>query len=83
MKALRLNLPVAWLVTAIVSLAVGFGIALASKAADCTPQEIDGQCGMGTFFGLIYGASAGLVIFVGMSVFFLVVAIQRRRSKGQ
>jgi len=81
MKARRLNLPIAWSVTALVSLAVGLGITLASKAADCGPGQIDGQwCGTGTFVGIVFGVLAGLLIFVGMGIYFLLVARKRRRS---
>ena len=81
MKDRSLNLPVAWSVTALVSVAAGIGIYLAGKAGDCRPEEIDGQCGMSTFFGLVGGVGAGLVIFVGMGAYFVVVAIKRRRAK--
>jgi hypothetical protein len=56
------------------------GIYLGGKAGDCKPRQIDGQCGMSTFFGLIYGIAAGVVIFVGMGIYFLRVAYERRTS---
>jgi uncharacterized membrane protein YciS (DUF1049 family) len=37
---------------------------LSGKAGDCKPQEIDGQCGMSTFVGFLFGAIAGAVIGV-------------------
>jgi len=81
MKGRKLNLPVAWSVTALVSVAVGCGIYLAGKAGDCRPGEIDGQCGMGKYLGLAGGVGAGIVIFVGMGFHFLVVALKRRRAR--
>ena len=81
MKARQLDLPIAWSVSALVSVAVGTGICLAAKAGDCKSGDIDGQCGMGTFFGSIFGVAAGLIIFVGMGIYFLNVAYKRRRER--
>lgn len=83
MKVRRLNLPVAWLVTALVSVAVVIGVYLAGKAGDCKLAEIDGQCGLSTFVGFVGDVGSGLVIFLGMGMFFLVVALKRRRARRQ
>jgi hypothetical protein len=80
MKARRLNLPVAWLITSLLSVAIAVGGYAWGKTLDCKPGQIDGQCGLGTFVGLLYGAGAGLAIFLSMTVYFLVVAYRRRRA---
>jgi hypothetical protein len=79
MKA-RFKLAVAWLITLLVSIAVtAVGIAW-GKSVDCKAGEVDGQCGLGTFLGLLYGAGAGLAILLGMTVYLLIVAFRRRRT---
>jgi hypothetical protein len=80
MKDRQLNLPLAWLATVIVSLLVTFGLYLYGVKGDCKPHEIDGQCGMSSFFGLLYGILAGAVIFVTISLYLLVLGIKRRRA---
>ena len=83
MKARRLNLPVAWLLTLLLSVGIAVASYAFGKAGDCKPGEIDGQCGMSTFFGLLYGVGAGLTIFLSLSVYFLIVAYGRRRAATQ
>ena len=56
MKARRLNLPVAWLITSVLSIAIAVGGYANEKAEDCKPGQIDGQCRLSTFVGLLYGA---------------------------
>ena len=80
MKARRLNLPLAWLSTLLVSVAVAAVGVVWGKSADCKPGQIDGQCGLSTFLGLLYGASAGLAILFGITVYLLIVAYRRRRT---
>ena len=46
---------------------------LRGRASDCAPDSMDGQCGMSTFYGLVYGVIAALVfvgIVSGVSLFF-------------
>jgi hypothetical protein len=76
----RLSLPLAWLATVIVSLLVTFGLYLYGVKGDCKAHEIDGQCGMSSFFGLLCGIFAGAVIFVSMSAYLLVVGFKHRRA---
>jgi hypothetical protein len=80
MKSHRLNLPVAWLITSMLSIAIAVGGYAWGKAVDCKPGQIDGQCGLGTFLGLLYGVGAGLAIFLITTVYFLVVAYRRRSA---
>ena len=53
-------------------------------AVDCKPGQSDGQCGLGTSIGTLYGAIAAIVIsivggsFVTIHVY-LAVCAQRRR----
>jgi hypothetical protein len=34
------------------------------KANDCRPDQIDGQCGLSTDVGLIYGILAGILVLI-------------------
>ena len=79
MKA-RLKLAVAWLITLLVSVAVTAVGIVWGKAVDCKPGEIDGQCGLSTFLGLLYGAGGGMAILLGMTVYLLIVAFRWRRT---
>ncbi len=80
MKAVHRNLKFIWVVSLILSLAVGFGFYESGRAGDCAPHEIDGQCGMSTFVGLLYGTFAGATILVSMTVYVCVTALKRRRT---
>ena len=48
---------------------VWLGLALLGLLSDCGPRDIDGQCGMSTFFGGAYGIFAAVLIVVGARVF--------------
>ena len=50
------------------------------KAGDCKPHEIDGQCGMSTFFGFVFGIFSASVILICGGVY---LAIKRVREKRQ
>jgi hypothetical protein len=80
MKSGRLNLPVAWLITSMLSAIIAVGGYAWGKAGDCTPQQVDGQCGLSTFVGLVCGVGTGLVIFLISTVSFLVIAYRRRNA---
>jgi hypothetical protein len=62
----------AWGITLLISAGVALALHLLSKAGDCKPHEVDGQCGMSTFIGTIFGyMSAAVIIFcVGIYRFF-------------
>ncbi len=77
MKDRQLKLPLAWLATIVVSLLVPFALYLYGVKGDCKPHEIDGQCGMSSFFGLAYGIFAGAVIFLSIGAYLLVVGFKR------
>jgi hypothetical protein len=70
MRSHRLSLPRAWLITSMLSIAIAVGGYALGKAVDCKPGQIDGQCGLGTFLGLLYGVGAGLVLFLITTVYF-------------
>ena len=70
-----------WLLSSLLSIAVVFGFYVAGTAGDCKPGEIDGQCGMSSFFGIVDGVVAGLVIFLGTTSYLLIVAYRRRALK--
>jgi hypothetical protein len=48
------------------------------KASDCKPHQIDGQCGMSSFFGFVFGILSGLVILTCGGIY---LAIKRVREK--
>jgi len=72
-----------WLVATVLS----FGIVAASiawgKAGDCHPGEVDGQCGLSTFLGLVYGIAGVLMILMGalLRTFFIMYERKRIRPK--
>jgi hypothetical protein len=76
----KLNLPLAWPATAVVSILVALTYYVLGVKGDCKPHEIDGQCGLSTFVGLLYGVFAGAVIFVSISLCLLILALKRRRQ---
>lgn len=43
------------------------------KASDCKPHQIDGQCGLSTFLGALYGIILVLVVNAGMGLLTLVL----------
>jgi hypothetical protein len=47
------------------------------KAGDCKPHEIDGQCGMSTFVGFVFGIFSGAVVLIGGGIY---LAIARSRE---
>jgi len=57
------------------SLLVAFGLPVAGyllgRATDCSRHEIDGQCGMSTWAGTLFGALAGAIVLVGMSLYMI------------
>ena len=73
------NLPLVWLTAILIaffSLVIGDRI---GKAGDCSPGQMDGQCGLSTFVGLVYGAVGGLAI-LGCAVVYTVVCNYRHRK---
>ena len=53
------------------------------KAGDCKPQQVDAQCGLSTFVGLLYGVGTGLGLFLISTFCFLIVAYRRRSVSRQ
>ena len=51
---------------------------LSGKAGDCGPHDVDGQCGLNTFAGLLTGLAGGAVVLLVGSILTLV---QWRRSR--
>jgi hypothetical protein len=62
-----------------VAVSVAAGGFIVSRALDCSPKEIDGQCGMGIYFGSLFGVLAGAVILVGMTLYVIVAAHKAKR----
>jgi hypothetical protein len=79
----RLNLKVAWLITSVASVATSVGGYAWGKAVDCKPGQIDGQCGLSTFLGLLYGVGTGVAFFLISTVCFLIIAYRRRSVSRQ
>lgn len=78
MKARRVNLFIVWLIAAAVAVVIADRFYAAGKASDCRPGQIDGQCGLSTFLGAIYGGAAGLAILGTTIVCVAVIAYRRR-----
>ena len=76
----RIDLLVVWVLSLLVSLLVGIAFYSSGKASDCKTGQIDGQCGLSTFLGSLYGASAGLLILSIATACVLIVAYRRRRA---
>ena len=65
------KIPTVWLIAilmAFCSPAIGY---LSGKAGDCQPGQIDGQCGLSTFVGIVYGVLGSLVILACASAYTL------------
>ena len=61
-----------------ISIASFFPSYLEGMGGDCTPNQIDGQCGLSTFLGQSYGLAASVaVLMVGRTV----LAIVHNRMK--
>ena len=67
-----------WLVSLFVAFSVAAGGYFIGRASDCSPKEIDGQCGMSTYFGSLFGALAGAVIVAGMTLYVIIAAYKKR-----
>jgi hypothetical protein len=50
-----------WTVAVSVAALVLFAGYQFGRAGDCRPGEIDGQCGMSTFLGVLYGLLGGIL----------------------
>jgi hypothetical protein len=83
MKLRQTNLLLAWLATTAFSVVVAFGLYASGKAADCKPGQMDGQCGLATFSGLLYGVFIGLAIFLSGTIVCSFVVLRRRRVAAQ
>jgi hypothetical protein len=77
------KLTVVWFLSLIVSVAVALLSYQSGKASDCKPGQVDGQCGLSTFLGLVYGVGAGLAILLVVTVCLLVIAHRLRRTLNQ
>jgi hypothetical protein len=80
MKHVSKNLALVWLFTLVVSVGIAVLSYQSGKASDCKPGQVDGQCGLSTFLGLVYGVGAGLAILVVVTICLMVVAYRRRRT---
>ena len=81
MNLRRPNLLLIWIGSIAVSVFVVFGGYAIGRSADCQPGQIDGQCGLSTFYWSVYGIMAGAVIFLCVTVYVLIAAYQRRRAR--
>ena len=69
-----------WAVSMLISfLLPGIGY-LIGKAGDCAPREIDGQCGMSTFFAFAYGVIAAVVIAICSTAYLVIVIVRQRKA---
>ncbi len=80
MKGIRTNLAFMWLMAMLVSIAIALGGIAWGMSVDCKPGPSDGQCGLSSFLGAVYGVGGGIAVLLCATVFLLVVAYRRRRS---
>jgi hypothetical protein len=64
MNQRRSNLLFVWIGSIAVSVFAVMGSDYIGRSADCQPGQIDGQCGLSTFYWSVYGIMAGAVIFL-------------------
>ena len=80
MKHFSKNLTLVWLLTLVVSVGIAVLSYQSGKASDCKPGQVDGQCGLSTFLGLVYGVGAGIATLSAVTICLIVVAYRRWRS---
>jgi H+/Cl- antiporter ClcA len=59
----------AWTITLIFSAVVVYGCHLLGKSGDCTPHEIDGQCGMSTAIATAGGIVCAVAVVFGVGIY--------------
>jgi hypothetical protein len=68
--------------SAFVTIAFSLGIFLfcsyVGKAVDCKPNQIDGLCGMSSFFGHFVGVRVAVITFLIGAVYTVVMEILKR-----
>jgi hypothetical protein len=74
----RKSLLICVLVLLAISVASFFSYYLEGVTGDCRPDEIDGQCGMSSFYGAVYGAATSAVV---LSIGGILLAIAHNRMK--
>lgn len=80
MATRRTNLLFRWLAMAALSIAAFIGCYGCGRAIDCSPGQIDGQCGLGTGMGEVAGAFIGAAIFLSATIYYGVAALKRRQE---
>jgi hypothetical protein len=50
------------------------------RAADCSPRQIDGQCGLSTVVWLLYGVVGSLVILAGAMAYTVILMCRRKAT---
>jgi hypothetical protein len=80
MKPNKLALFLRWLIVNLVGASIGFAIYLKMKAEDCRPGQIDGQCGLSTFTGFVFGAGVVLATLLGSTIWALLVEYRQRKA---
>ena len=66
-----------------ISIASFFPFYLDGVRGDCRPDQIDGQCGMSTFFGELYGGATSVVILIVGAIALSVVHVRKKRKAEQ
>ena len=79
MNQRRSNLLFVWIGSIAVSVFAVMGGYYIGRSADCQPGQIDGQCGLSTFLWTLYGFAAGIVIFLGVTVYVIIAAYKLHR----
>lgn len=77
----RTKLIAGWIGIVVCSVLVALAFVASGRLADCKPGQIDGQCGLSTFLGMLYGAAAGFAILTIGTALILWKVLARRRAR--
>jgi hypothetical protein len=67
----------------LISIASFFPFYLEGIRGDCRPDQIDGQCGLSTFLGMLYGGGTSIAILIVGGIALAIVHVQKRKAGEQ
>jgi hypothetical protein len=63
-----------------ISIASFFPFFLEGVAADCRPNQIDGQCGLSTFLGVLYGGGTSILLLIVGGIVLTLVHFRKKNK---